>query len=111
MGKATEDALADLHGAVAEQLTAVISGGSVVGVNEDGTPIKVTAPAAYFAAALAMLKNNNVTADPGLNKGLSDLRKKLAERRDEGKAKMADATSRTDAIAALERELGGMLPE
>ena len=111
MGKATEDALADLHGAVAAALTNVIENGVVVAVKEDGTAVVSTAPAAYFAAALAMLKNNNVTADPGLNKGLSDLRKKLAERRDEGKAKMADATSRTDAIAALERELGGMLPE
>ena len=109
MGKATESELGELHGAVARALTEVIENGIVVGTTgEDNTPIKAPAPAAYLVAALAMLKQNNITADPSTNKGLADLSARLAAKRKEGKAGLSTAVLDA-AIQQLETDMGGVL--
>ena len=68
---ATDRALGDLHAQVATELTKALQSG------EEGAP----APAAYFGAAIAFLKNNNITASPTENAALADLAKTLADKR------------------------------
>lgn len=80
MTKATESALGALHAAVAEALTEVIENGVTL-VDKEGNEVKSPASPAYLGAAIAFLKNNNITADPDTNAGLSTLREKLAQRR------------------------------
>ena len=109
MAKASEAKLGDLHGAVAELLTDAIQNGVVVGVGEDGSPIRATAPAAYVVAALAMLKNNNITADPGNNAALSGLEQALAAKRASGKTAVNTRQALADAERQLERDLGGFV--
>lgn len=58
-GKATEDRLGDLHGTVAEYLTLAIATGN--------------APPALIGAAIAFLKNNNITASAATNEKLANL--------------------------------------
>lgn len=70
MSKATEEALSDLHGAVAEELTRRIA--------------KNEASAADIGAAIKFLKDNSITAsvqDNSRMKGLQDRLKERAERR------------------------------
>ena len=67
-GKAKEDALAVLHGVIAEYLTLKLMTGR--------------ATAAEVGAAITFLKNNSITADPATNAALADLRQKLKDRRD-----------------------------
>jgi len=95
MSKASEAALGALHAAVAEGLAKAVSEGVPVVVSEkDADGEKVTrleyapAGAAYYAAAIALLKNNGITADPEANEGLSELRKTLQAKRDAAKAGM-----------------------
>ena len=75
MSKASEAELSDLHGALARGLTDIIKDGVEVPTKEGS--VKVTAPAAYFGAAVALLKNNNITADPSKNEELDALTKAL----------------------------------
>lgn len=105
MSKASEQALGELHGAVAQALTGIIRDGVVLGATEEGEPIKTAASASYFAAAISLLKNNNITADPETNKALNELRDQLAKSRQDRKGNLA---SKTDAAALLERQLGDM---
>lgn len=108
MSKATEAKLGDLHGAVTDLLTEVIRNGKTIGTDESGEPIKATAPAAYVVAALALLKNNNITADPSTNEGLRTLQEQLAARRKTGKSSLgADALQ--EAMGQLDRDLGDMM--
>ena len=110
MSKASEAKLGELHGAVADLLTETIRNGVVVGVSEAGQPIRATAPAAYVVAALAMLKNNNITADPGANTALSGLEQALAAKRANGKMAInARAQALEEAERQLERDLGGFV--
>lgn len=88
MSKATEAKLGELHGAIAEGLTDVIQNGVTMGIGEDGQPIKATASPAFFAAGIAFLKNNNITADPGTNEGLKNLQGKLAQKRKDSKTQL-----------------------
>lgn len=110
MSKASESDLGTLHGAVAVALTDVIQNGAVVGSTDGGEPIKVTAPASYFAAAIALLKNNNITADPEKNAALSGLRQQLATQRQSKKGRLSGATL-DEARDRLERELGGSMTD
>lgn len=104
MSKATEAALAELHGAVAIALTGAVQGG--VETSEDGTATRVIpASAAHIMAAITFLKNNNITADASSNSALDDLSKALAAKRQSAKQRM----SRVDVQAAadeLDRDLG-----
>jgi hypothetical protein len=77
--KASEAELSRLHGALARGLTDIITDGVEVPTKEGS--VKVTAPAAYFGVAVALLKNNNITADPEKNEELRDLNEKLQARR------------------------------
>lgn len=111
MTKATEQELAELHGAIARGLTDVIANGQaiVVGRGEDEKIEKVQASAAFFMAGIAMLKQNNITADAAGNADLQALNKALAERRTKQKGSLLSRDTRA-AIDELERDLGG-LPE
>lgn len=82
MSKATEDDLASLHGVVADALTQVISNGVnvIVGKGEEAAVVNQPAPAAYFAAAITLLKNNNITAAKG-NAELDQLKQALENKR------------------------------
>lgn len=66
MSKASVDALADLHGAIASELTRRIK------ENE--------ASAADIGAAIKFLKDNSITADVENNEQLQSLRDKLEEK-------------------------------
>lgn len=95
-GKASEDKLATLHGVVAEYLTLAIASGK--------------ASPTILGAAITFLKNNSITADPATNQALSDLKAKLAERRDrKGGLTKKVAQEADEAFGAL---MGGMgLPQ
>lgn len=64
MSKATDDLMDSLHRLTAETLADIIKNG-VETTNKDGEVIRVTAPAAYLAAAIKFLKDNDITADAG----------------------------------------------
>ena len=64
---ATDKDLGELHKQVAITLTEVVK----MTADEDGA--KAPPPAAYLGAAIAFLKNNNITADPTTNAALADL--------------------------------------
>jgi len=66
MGKASEAALAALHGAIAHELTRRIAEGE--------------ASAADLGAAIKFLKDNSITASIEDNAALGELRQKLDER-------------------------------
>lgn len=104
MAKASESALGTLHAAVAEALTDVIANGAVV-TDKEGEAVRITAPAAYLGAAIAFLKNNNITADAETNAGLSRLREQLNQRKGKGLTPEVLA----DAEAEFDRMHGGSL--
>jgi hypothetical protein len=108
MSKASEQELAEMHGVIARGLTEVLREGVTVGSTEDGQPIKATAGAAYFAAAIAFAKNNNITADAGTNADLQALTEALAAKRKGAKARLSP-TEIDQAATVLDRELGGVL--
>lgn len=96
MSKASEEALGELHAAVATTLTEIIK------VRQEGESLIVPG-AAHIAAAIAFLKNNNITADAGSNAELDELTRTLHQRRANGKGKL----NLTEAVETLERDLGG----
>jgi len=102
MTTATENELGEMHGEVARQLTKIIRDG--VEVDKGEAVVTVTAPAAYFAVAVTMLKNNNVTAAKD-NEALKGLRDELAARRAKAKGKL-NARVLEDVGAELDRQLG-----
>lgn len=105
MSKATEDALATLHGAVAEALTAAIAVGKV---EMAGIELAVPPSAAHIMAAITFLKNNNITADATSNAELSDLAAALSKTRQSAKGRLSKST--IDAVAEqLDRDLGGLM--
>lgn len=77
MSKATENDLAELHGAVARALTTIVAG-TVTEV--EGEQVMVPASPAYLAAAITFLKNNNITAGKG-NEELDALKQALERKR------------------------------
>lgn len=80
---ASKEKLSELHGVIAEQLTDRIKSGLWA--------------ASDVAAAIKFLKDNDITADPGENKALSDLKQQLqaqAKRKaDEDKERRASYTT------------------
>lgn len=72
MSRATDKLLDSLHQVTAQQLADTIRNGVIVTDKEgnavigmDGQPLRNPAPAAYIAAAIKFLKDNDITADPG----------------------------------------------
>lgn len=102
MTTASEQELSEMHGEVARKLTTILRDGVEVVKGEEVTV--VTAPAAYFAVAVTMLKNNNITATKN-NEALKGLRDELAQRRAKAKGKLNDRALR-DANEDLDRQLG-----
>lgn len=75
---ASTKVLGDLHEQVAKALSEQVQGYEEQ--TEDG--VKQVRPSpAVLGAAIAFLKNNNITADPEGNAALRDLNEKLAARR------------------------------
>ena len=70
--------LGELHEAVARELKEQVNGYEEQ--TEKGVKLVRPSPA-VLGAAIAFLKNNNITADPEHNSALKDLRDKLADRR------------------------------
>jgi hypothetical protein len=85
-GRANTDSLGDLHGAVSEFLTLVITSGK--------------ASPAFIGAAITFLKNNNITADPARNAKLAELSNSLAERKRKGmtRAQVQEASEAFEGI-------------
>lgn len=102
MSKASEAELSKLHGELARGLTDIIKDGIEVPTKEGS--VKVTAPAAYFGVAVALLKNNNITADPEKNEELRDLNEKLQARR---QSKRTELNFREAAEDFATKHLGG----
>lgn len=100
MSKASEDKLGELHGVIATELASIIAEGATV-MTKDGDPVKVSAGPAYFGAAIAFLKNNNITADPATDAGLLDLQRTLSARRKDRKASLTGLDEAADAFAAI----------
>ena len=71
--------LGELHEKVAEALTEQVVG--YVETDEKGIERTVRPSPALLGAAIAFLKNNNITADPEQNEALRELSSKLADRR------------------------------
>lgn len=81
---ASDKTLGELHEAVAVALKEQVDGYIEPVFNKEGEEVaeKVVKPSpALLGAAIAFLKNNNITADPAENAALRDLSSKLAARR------------------------------
>lgn len=80
---ASEKKLGALHEAVADALTEQVKGYTQVEINREGdeVEIEVKASPALLSAAIAFLKNNNITADAEDNEALRELGKALQARR------------------------------
>jgi len=74
---ATEEALGVLHKELAIALTQEVKG--IVVKDDEGT--RVVRSASMIGAAVAFLKNNNISCDPSENAELTNLSKALAARR------------------------------
>lgn len=80
-GAATEGELGILHKEVAKALTDMVQ---ETAEDEDTGAVKRMVSPAVLGAAIAFLKNNNITASPEQNAALSDLNKQLQARRRKG---------------------------
>jgi hypothetical protein len=78
MSKATDDLMDTLHLITAEQLIDIVKNGVKV-LDKEGEIQIIPAPAAYIAAAIKFLKDNNITAEASsgrmkaVNSAVSDL--------------------------------------
>ena len=97
---ATDKELGELHKQVTIALTEQVKGAEFEG--EDGKVVKALPSPALLGAAIAFLKNNNITADAEGNEALRELNQKLAERR-----KRAIPQSSLDAAASHYAETVG----
>lgn len=92
---ASETALKTLHRKLAEVLTEIVEGGeTVVGIDEDGEPIKEKrrASAGELAVAAKFLKDNSIFSAPEQDDATAALRDKLKNRgRAPSQRDMADA--------------------
>lgn len=78
MAKPSTDDLGDLLGVVTATLTEATAITETQA--ENGDTVRVLPSPAFIAAAITLLKNNNVTADVSRNEGLSKLRDAMANR-------------------------------
>lgn len=100
---ASEKVLGDLHAAVANALTEQVKGYTVV---EDEVEKEVKPSPALLGAAIAFLKNNNITADAEDNAALRELGESLKARRQK---KLPPAMLDAAAEAFSERFGSGMV--
>lgn len=100
--KATVDALGELHGVVAKVLTSQLRHTIT---NETSGEVIHTAPASTIAAAIAFLKNNNITADPSKNEALAELNNMLRRKHREGKTPLVDTA---ELMKGFDRDMGVM---
>lgn len=103
--KASEAELAALHATVAKVLIKRLTVGTLT---KDGEEVPdsegLGCGAADISAAIAFLKNNNITADPETNKGLHELKDRLDKMRKAGKEGLRGALA--DAEISVDRDLG-----
>lgn len=104
---ASEEQLGNLHAVVAQALTTVIAEGQPI-VDKEGNVIKVPASAAHIGAAIAFLKNNNITASPTKNKDLAALRQTLNKKRARRELSKPDLDEAAAAFAAMQGQNGMM---
>lgn len=76
----TDKELGSLFSVITEGLTSVIRDGETM-MDSEGNAVKKTASPAYFAAGIALLKNNSITADATGNAELVALAEQLKARR------------------------------
>ena len=100
---ASEKVLGELHAAVATALTEQVKGYLVV---EDEVEKEVKPSPALLGAAIAFLKNNNITADAEDNAALRELGESLKARRQK---KLPPAMLDAAAEAFAERFGNGMM--
>lgn len=107
MSKASETELGNLHALVASTLASRIAAplreGETIIPGTEG----LAASSSDIQAAIAFLKNNNITADADTNDGLRALREQLDARRKSAKDLMA---AQQRAAADLEARLSGSVP-
>lgn len=99
---ASDKQLGSLHAKVAAALTEQVEGYTVV---EDDVEKLVRPSPALLGAAIAFLKNNNITADVEDNAALRDLGEALKAR---SKKKLPQALL-DDAASAYAMSMGGMM--
>jgi len=86
MSKANEERLGDLHGAVAQVLTAQISRQEEdMDFDAEGNEVSTgnmvyTAQPATIAAAIKFLKDNQITCDVEVDENINNLRESLAKK-------------------------------
>lgn len=86
MSKASESKLSELHGVVAEVLTAQVGRlEEETTFNEEGEQVSTgvmvhTASPATLAAAIKFLKDNSITCDIETNENMNNLRETLAKK-------------------------------
>jgi hypothetical protein len=102
---ASEQKLGDLHEAVADAFAEQVKG--FVEQGEDGVEKVVRPSPALLGAAVAFLKNNNITADATQNEALVGLSKALQARRrkqlpQQALDEAADSFSRSGGGSALQ---------
>ena len=100
---ASEKQLGELHAQVANALAEQVKGYEIV---EDGKTTLIRPSPALLGAAIAYLKNNNITADATENEALRDLSKKLADRR-RGKIPQAALDEAAETFATV--HAGGLM--
>lgn len=107
MSKASETLLGELHALVATALTARLE--APLRAGEDRAPVPGTegmgCSSSDIQAAIAFLKNNNITADAESNSELAALQKALTDRR---KNKKSALIAQQEAAEEFEIRLGGM---
>ena len=98
---ASDKTLGALHQKVAAALTEQVEGYEETVYDKEGEPqVNLVRPSpALLGAAIAFLKNNNITADATENEALKDLSSKLAARR-RGKIPQSALDEAADAFAA-----------
>lgn len=98
---ATDKKLGDLHEAVADALSEQVKGYTIV---EDEVEKVIKPSPALLGAAIAFLKNNNITADANDNAALRELGDALKARR----AKKLPQASLDEAAEQFSNRFGGM---
>lgn len=80
---ASEDALGDLHSALAKVLTDAVKNGVTV-LDKDGNEVSVTCPAAVLNAARQFLKDNGIECQPQEHNPLGELARSMPKFDDQG---------------------------
>lgn len=106
---ASDKKLGELHEAVADALSEQVKGYTKKELGADGEPfeVEVKASPALLSAAIAFLKNNNITADAEDNAALRELNNALQARRKK-KIPQAALDEAADTFASRHGDMGLM---